>query len=206
MFSGGTMARPRDRAETRKREILENFYAVLAEEGLEGASMAKIAAHMGIHPSLIIHYFATKEEMIVELVDFMLDQYEETFLPRLREIDDPEEKLQATIEAIFGQEWVRLVDAGVFYACYSLSFRNDRVRERFQRMYARLREVLLDEIGDLMQRGVIVKADAGKLADLIISLLEGYDFYRGVMGDDERFDELGRFLTESALAILRVNR
>lgn len=200
------MARPRDRAETRKKEILESFYAVLSEEGLEGASMAKIAARMGIHPSLIIHYFSTKEEMVVALVDFMLARYEETFMPRFREIDDPVERLHAVIDAIFGQDWARLVDAGVFYACYSLSMRNDRVRESFRKMYTRLHEVLQKEIADLMRMGMIVKADPAKLADLIISLLEGYDFYRRVMDDEERFDELGRFLKENALAILRVDR
>jgi AcrR family transcriptional regulator len=200
------MARPRDKAETRKKEILENFYAVLAEEGLEGASIAKIAIRMGIHPSLIIHYFSTKEEMIVALVDHMLARYEETFLPRLRKIDDPEEKLQTTIDAIFGLDWARLVDAGVFYACYSLSFRNRKVKESFQRMYSRLHEVLVEEISDLMVKGVLVKADPGKLADLIISLLEGYDFYRVMMEDEQRFDELSQFLKQNALAVLRANR
>jgi len=200
------MARPTDKAETRKKEILKNFYAVLAEEGLEGASMAKIAARMDIHPSLIIHYFSNKEEMIVALVDHMLAMYEEAFLPKLREIDDPELRLEATIDAIFGVDWAKLVDGGVFYACYSLSYRNDRVKESFRRMYSRLRELLVDELNMLMEEGIFIKADAGKLADLIISLLEGYDFYREIMGDSIRFDELAQFLKENALAIIRSSR
>lgn len=200
------MARPKDKAQTRKKEILENFYAVLAAEGLEGASIAKIAARMGIHPSLVIHYFSTKEEMIVALVDYMLDMYEETFLPTLEGIEDAEKRLEATIDAIFGVDWARLVDSGVFYACYSLSFRNRRVKESFRKMYSRLGELLQGEIGDLMDKGIIVKADPGKLADLIISLLEGYDFYRGLMEEEERFDALSQFLKENALAILRSNR
>ena len=197
------MARKSDKAEIRRREILENFYEVLKQEGLEGASIAKIAARMDIHPSLIIHYFSTKEEMIVALVDSILEKYEETFLPALQEIEDPEERLEAAIDAIFGLDWARLVDAGVFYTCYSLSFRNPRVKESFQRMYSRLREILVEEINVLIDRKVILEADAGKLADLVITLLEGYDFYRGVMEDDERFDELSRFLKQNALAIMK---
>jgi AcrR family transcriptional regulator len=170
---------------------------------LEGASIAKIAARMDIHPSLIIHYFSTKEELIVALVDSILEKYEDTYLPALQEIEDPEKRLEATIDAIFGLDWARLVDAGVFYACYSLSFRNQRVKDSFRRMYSRLREILIDEIIVLMDKKVILEADAGKLADLVITLLEGYDFYRGVMEDDERFDELSRFLKQNALAILK---
>jgi AcrR family transcriptional regulator len=199
------MARPNDKAEVRKKEILVNFYAVLAEEGLEGASIAKIAARMGIHPSLIIHYFSNKEEMIVALVDHMLAMYEETFLPRLREIEDPERRLEATIDAIFGVDWARLLDPSVFYACFSLSFRNARVMESFKRMYSRLREVLVEELGMLMEEGIVVRADPGKLADLIISLLEGYDFYRGIMEDRIDFDELAQFLKENALAIVKAD-
>ena len=197
------MARKSDKAELRKQEILENFYEVLREEGLEGASIAKIAARMDIHPSLIIHYFSTKEEMIVALVDSILEKYEDTFLPRLQEIEDPEERLEATIDAIFGLDWARLVDAGVFYACYSLRFRNERVRKSFQRRYSRLRELLIEEITVLMEKKLIIEADAGKLADLVITLLEGYDFYRGVMDKDEQFDELSGFLKQNALTILR---
>ena len=197
------MARKSDKAELRKRGILDNFYEVLKEEGLEGASIAKIAARMDIHPSLIIHYFSTKEELIVALVDSILEKYEETFLPALQDIEDPEERLEATIDAIFGMDWARLVDAGVFYACYSLSFRNQRVKDSFQRMYSRLRELLIEGIDVLIERKIIIAADAGKLADLVITLLEGYDFYRGVMEDDERFDELSRFLKQNALAIMK---
>jgi len=198
------MAKKSGKAELRRQEILENFYEVLKVEGLEGASIAKIAARMDIHPSLIIHYFSTKEEMIVALVDSILEKYEETFLPALQEIENPEERLEATIDAIFGLDWARLVDAGVFFACYSLSFRNKRVKDSFQRMYSRLRELLIEEITVLIDKKIIVAADAGKLADLVITLLEGYDFYRGVMEDEEQFDELSLFLKQNALAILKV--
>ncbi len=199
------MARPRDKAEARKKEILKGFYAVIAEEGLEGASMAKVASRVGIHPSLIVHYFTNKEEMVVELVDYMLSIYEENYLPRLREIEDPEERLRETIDAIFGQEWAGLVDSSVFYSCYALCFRKKRVRESFQRMYSRLHQVLVEEINELMEMGALVKADPNKLADIIISLLEGYDFYRGLMEDEKRFDELSAFLKQNALFILRAD-
>ena len=73
------MARKKDKAEIRKKEILEHFQQVLSEEGIEGASIGKIANKMGIHPSLIIHYFKTKEEMTVALAEFILEKYETTF-------------------------------------------------------------------------------------------------------------------------------
>jgi len=199
------MGRPKDKSETRKKEILDNFYTVLAEEGLEGASIAKVAGRMGINPSLVIHYFSTKEEMVVALVDRVLEMYEQTFIPQLSGIEDPQDRMEAAADTFFGSDWAQLVDHGVFYACYSLSFRNQRVRQSLQRMYSRLRELLMAEMGDLMEKGVIIKADPGLLADLVISLLEGYDFYRWIIEDKKQRQEFCGFLKESLLGMLRAN-
>lgn len=199
------MARPTDKAkmEARKQEILENFYQVMIEEGLEGASMAKIADRMGIHPSLIVHYFSTKEEMIVELVDFILERYRDTFLPRIRKARDPEKRLNAAADTLFSPEWAKLVDMGVFFACYSLSYRNHRVRESFKRMYCTLRGYLVEELSLYMDEGIVARADPEEMADLLITLLEGYDYYRSFMDDDERSEQLGVLIRDYALTIMK---
>lgn len=200
------MARKADKAPIRKQEILEHFYDVIATEGIEGASNAKIARHMDINQSLIYHYFSSREEMIVELVNYLTDKYESAFAPLLDQISDPDERLHAIVDIIFSREWVQFIDMGVFYACYALSFRNEKVRESLQGMYLALRRRLVNEIRVLMDSGHILKKDPEKLADAVISLLEGYDFYRCLMRDDERFDELSQFLKESALTILETDK
>jgi len=47
--------------ETRQQEIIKVFYKVAKKEGYENTSIAKIAKVMDINPSLIMHYFETKE-------------------------------------------------------------------------------------------------------------------------------------------------
>ena len=42
-------------AEMRKPDILKHFFDLILEEGIEGASIGKVAKKMKIHPSLIIH-------------------------------------------------------------------------------------------------------------------------------------------------------
>ncbi len=196
------MARKKDRAPVRKREILENFYQVLVEEGLERASLARIASRMGIHPSLIIHYFSTKEKMVGELVQYILERYQETFLPQLDGIKNPRERLSVILNSVFGTEWMSLVDGGAFFSCYALSYRNQQIRESFQKMYYTLREILVEELRNCIREGVIRDGDPEKLADFIISLLEGYDYYRGLMEDCENFEELGGYLKEVVKRVL----
>ena len=196
------MARTRDRAPLRKREILENFHQVLVEEGFEGASIGKIARRMGIHPSLIIHYFSTKEDMIVEFVDYILEKYENTFLKKIENIEDPRERLKAGLDTIFSVDWVSLVDTRAFYACYYLGLRNPKVKTKLQKMYQRFREYLVHVITLYRDEGVIPSADPGKDADLIIALAEGLSFYRNISGGKKKYRELGKYLKQRALSLL----
>ena len=196
------MARTKDKAPLRKREILEHFQQVLVEEGLEGASIGRIARRMGINPSLIIHYFSTKEDMIVELVDFILEKYESTFLKRLEVIDDPEERLKTGLGTIFSVDWISLVDTRAFNSCYYLSLRNPKVKVRFQKMYQHFRDYLVQEITLYMDKGIIPATDPAKDADLIIAIVEGLSFYRNISGGRKKYGELGAYLKQRILTIL----
>ncbi|MGC9324170.1 MAG: TetR/AcrR family transcriptional regulator [Desulfomonilia bacterium] len=196
------MARKKDKAPLRRREILETFQQVLIEEGFEGASIAKIASRMGIHPSLIIHYFSTKEDMIVALVDYILETYERTFLKKLKEISDPRKRLETGLSTLFGVDWISLVDTRAFYACYYLGLRNQNVKMRLQKMYHRFRKYLIQEIGLYMESGLIPKTDPEQDADLIIALVEGLSFYRNISGGKKKYQNLGQYLQQKVLSML----
>jgi len=52
-----------------KPKMVKHFYKTILAEGFEGASIAKVAKRMKIHPSLILHYFGNKENLTLALVD-----------------------------------------------------------------------------------------------------------------------------------------
>ncbi len=197
------MARPADKAPFRKLEIMESFYEVLVEEGLQEASMAKIAKRMGVRPSLLIHYYSTKEEMVDGLVGFITQRYEKTFFPKLDEVHDPAERLDLILDMIFGLEWFRLVDNSAFYACYYLSFRNEKVKHHFQEMYLRLREMLVEEIRQYDGSGTLSGEDAERRADLVLIVLGGFNYQKNIFDDDLRFEDLGRRLKGLALSLIQ---
>ena len=78
-----------ERALLRRREMLAAYYEVLQDEGLPGASIAKIATRIDAPPSLLIHYFGTKEQMTIELVDHLLEEYRHGYGDRLASHRDP---------------------------------------------------------------------------------------------------------------------
>lgn len=196
------MARPRDRAPVRRQEILRNFYEVLRDEGLEGASLARIARSMGVHPSLLIHYFSSKEQMTLALVDYIMERYGETYVDRLAVVREPGERLVAILDVLFGADWMEHVDLSVFHACHYLGFHNDKIRDRFREMYAGFREPLMLEFETLMEQGAMKRMDPAVAADLVIAMTEGLDFYGSIIGTGDRFEVVGRTMKEAALALL----
>lgn len=197
------MTKYSEKAEARKKQIIEAFYEVAGKEGLDKASLAKVAAQMDIHPSLIIHYFKNKNELVVATVRHITSRYEETYLPLLETIKDPEKRIRFLIETTLSWEWARFVDPGVYYSCYSLGLRNEAVQAEFQKMYEKLRQGVVRELRSAIKQGVIEDIGVNQFADFMIVLLDGFHAYGYMADNDARFKKLGKQLTEYLWQILR---
>lgn len=69
------MARSRaEDFEEKQRSILANAAAVLAQEGLEKASMALIAQRAGVSKSLLYHYYPAKDTLIFAIISTHLEE------------------------------------------------------------------------------------------------------------------------------------
>lgn len=192
----------KSKAEVRKKEILENFYAILKEEGFENASIAKIANRMEVNPSLLIHYFKTKEEMIVAFVEKLLEQHEKRFKEKVAIADSPRNKLKKVLDILFSEEWLNFSDPTVFYACYYLSSRNERVRERFREMYVSFREILIPQAHAWIEAKVIKEQNPEAIADYIIIMNEGLLYYDKLMSDPDGFSRRAGYLKEAVMKTL----
>jgi len=183
----------KNRSQEKRLELLGHVADAIREDGIEGATLSRIAKRAGVHKSLITYYFSTKDEMIVALVDFITDQYEEAFSGLVAGIDDPDRRLETCLDIIFGRNWTQIVDYRVFYSCFYLSLMNERVRERFSLMYDRLKGFLIREIDLGRDRGIIDVEDSEKAAVFIMMLLEGFDYYWAVAGYVRDVEEYGEY-------------
>jgi AcrR family transcriptional regulator len=188
-------------ADIRKREILESYYQVISKKGIEGASIAKIAKLMGVQPSLITHYFKTKDEMTADLVDFILEKYEEPYFYGLGEAVDYEKRFHLLLDGLFGLERIRFVDDGAFYSCYCLSLRNREIRQRFEKMYDRFRTLLAKELTLYANEGIIGKVDVTNAANVIMSLMEGLGYFERMLEPPE-YKNLCRSMKEMVLRLV----
>ena len=174
----------------------------MIQEGFEGASIGKIAKRMDIHPSLIIHYFQTKENMTIELVKMLIDRYEAPEYLEFDHIADPHKRFQAFIDTLFSFEWSRTVDPGVHFGFYYLSFRNPAVRNRFEEMLKRFREKLIKELEQFRELGIVKANELKTAADVVITLIEGLEFHAHFLSDGQPFKEFGTVAKKMAIGIL----
>lgn len=184
----------KSKAEVRKKEILEHFYIILKEEGFENASIAKVAKIMDVNPSLLIHYFKTKEEMVIAFVEFLLGRYEEAFKDQMLGALDPKQRFESVLNIMFSEEWLNFSDQTVFYACYYLSSRYERIEERFQDMYKKFRTLLIPQAQSWMDAGIIAKADPENVADYLIIMNEGLTYFDKLMKNPEGFKRRAVYL------------
>jgi AcrR family transcriptional regulator len=190
-------------SDIRKPEILRHFYEVLTEEGLEGASLQKVADHMGVNKGLLLHYFNTKNELVEALVRDMTEIYEKTYEPLLAKITDHEERLNAILDALFDVNWGKHIGRRAYYACFYLGFGNAEIKSQFRKMFNKLKKYLTRQFKVFARAGIIKVEDPEKLAISIISLAEGLAFYQTIMGTDKKVEEVAASMRLVAMNLLK---
>jgi len=154
--------------ETRRRELIEASWKVIAAEGLEGVTMRKIAAEAGCTTGRLTHYFADREALILAA----LQASNKATSKRVNDIISSDvtayEKLQRMAEQTLPLDEDRRTEVKIWLAFWSaatidqsLAKENDaRMDEWFSALIPLIKEVA-------------PKADAVHEANLIIGLVNG---------------------------------
>jgi AcrR family transcriptional regulator len=189
---------------TRQLEIIKVFYKVAKKEGYENTSIAKIAKVMDINPSLIIHYFETKEDLTYGLIDYILERY--LLIYTIKHKDGVTlADLQRTIEMLFSKKWNLLFDDGLFYTFYALAFREKRIKEKYKTILDSLRLALAALIVQCNEKELIDVKDPQTTADLIFVLVDGAYFYLSLESDNKAYTERLEYYKNKAFQILGID-
>jgi len=191
--------------EVRQKEIIKEFYKIAKQGGLENASIAKTAAAMGINPSLIMHYFQTKEQLIYGLVEYILDKYLLIFSLDNDENENARQRLENAIDNIFSKKWNKLFDDGVSYSCYSLTFRDRLVRKKYKLLLDALRGHLQQLIISCCEAGVLEVQNPFETADLIFVLADGAYYYLSLTDSKEEYNSRLDSYKKQAHGLLKFN-
>lgn len=78
----------------RHRHILETAARIIREKGFEGASMSMITAACGLTKGGLYHHIRSKEHLLLEIMHYGMDLFEEEVLEKVLPIADPVERLR----------------------------------------------------------------------------------------------------------------
>ena len=84
--------------EDKQRAILTSAAAVLAEQGMDKASMAQIAGQAGVSKALLYHYYPGRDALIFAIIHTHLSALEEA----VSAVDDPDQPPRARLRALVG--------------------------------------------------------------------------------------------------------
>lgn len=188
----------------RQKAIIKAFYKVARREGLENASIAKVAHVLDINPSLVIHYFETKQDLIHGLIEYILERYRLIYDPESGTLN-PKERLEKVIRNLFSRKWDKLFDDGVFYSSFSLIFRDKTLKAHYKNLHDHLRQMLTDTLKEAKENDLIDVADVEKTADLIFIFIEGAYYYLSMVTDKEEYERRIDLYQRTVLSMLKVH-
>jgi AcrR family transcriptional regulator len=175
--------------EPRQKEIIKAFYKVAKKEGLENASIAKTAELIGINPSLIVHYFKSKDHLVYGLIEYILDKYLLIYKVAPEDAAHPKTNLLSVIDNIFSSKWNTLFDDSVSYSCYSLAFRDKIIKGKYKVLLDALRERLQQLIVNCNDMHILSVKDPAHTADLIFVLVDGAYYYLSLVTDKDEYQD-----------------
>ncbi|MCG8684111.1 MAG: TetR/AcrR family transcriptional regulator [Desulfobacterales bacterium] len=186
----------------RKPEILRHTYKVVEEEGFKGMTIGKIAKRMGVNSGLLIHYFKSKEGLIMEMVDFLYDSSMNHYINELESLTTPKERLESLLDILFDTSGTRPQRDAVFWSCYAMGFRDEQIREKIKAMMLRFIEFGVEEILGWEETGLAKVEDKKKAAAKILALSEGFGILKNSVDDPEIVQEVAEFMKNTTLETL----
>ncbi len=171
-------APPHVKPDRRQALILAAFHAI-AEKGFEGLRVRDVAAQVGINGATLHHYFATKEDLIQGVVEYVITRLRETMQPQDTSAN-PAEWLHQHLIRLYQ---LMQEEPALFIVLTEMSLRAQR--KPVLHYLVQQEAVWHELLAQILQAGIKQQIwssdlDADATATAIITLLEGASLWAAV--------------------------
>ncbi|MEU1668097.1 TetR/AcrR family transcriptional regulator [Streptomyces sparsogenes] len=169
---GGDGTRRGARGEERRAEIVRRALEVIAERGYRGATLGAVAERVGLTQQGLLHYFPTKEALLVAVLDER-DQWDTgsarptasggwplDLLASLVEYNAMRRGVVQTFSALLGESVTDDHPARAFFT------------RRYERVRAEMAATLRGEFGDRLPGGLTPE----EAAPLLVAVMDGLQY------------------------------
>ena len=158
------------------RRIVQAMRASVGRRGAAASTFDHVAQEAGVSRGLLHYYFGTKERLLVEVVRHDSDVRMRRLETELTKADS----VDAIVESLVTQLKDFVADDpaahALIYELFSVSRRNDEVREELAQLYRRVRGQVADVLRAKEREGVVkLRGDADAVASLLFALGDGLE-------------------------------
>src|SRR5256714_9104299 len=158
------------------RRIVQAMRTSVGRRGAAASTFDHVAQEAGVSRGLLHYYFGTKERLLVEVVRHDSD----VRMRRLEESLAAADSVDAIVQALVTQlkDYVEEDPAShaLIHELFSVSRRNDEVREELAQLYRRMRAQVAGILRTKERAGVVkLRGDADSVASLLFALGDGLE-------------------------------
>ncbi|PYS95315.1 MAG: TetR/AcrR family transcriptional regulator [Acidobacteria bacterium] len=202
-MTGGARVRRRTRKErpARQAQILETAARIFCEKGFDRASMGDVSTALGLTKAGVYHHIRSKEELLYAIMAYGMDLFEEKVLTQVSGIEDPLERLRATLRG-----HVLLVTRDrpkeITVILHESNALKGRFRERINARKRRYVRFLEKTFRELARGGLARKVDPAVASFAMLGMINWiYQWYRpgGRLSEEQLADALADLLLQGVL-------
>lgn len=162
-----------DYEDQRRQELIKATYHEVAEKGYSAVTLQDIAKRAGVSKGSTLYYFATKEDLFLGALEWIIGEVHERIHHAISNANDPIGKMKAVIGVVFGNAQ----ESRQFFLAYSdfisIGTRNRRFHDLNARFYEGCcghdREII--ELG--IKTGVFRSLDLDDASSMVRALTDG---------------------------------
>ena len=182
-----------------KAKIIQSALKIFLLKGFDATSMSDVVTESQTSKGGIYHHFKNKEELFIESIDFLFDEFEE--LERLMYVDSTD--LKQILQTYFGSlsnitnilgamTGSEKIDVKNFYMLMTNAFlKFPQIREKHGKLHLKNQAIMVEIIRKAQQEGKVKdNLDCETMAFMINALAEGTIIYQ-IMTDRVDLKEKG---------------
>jgi AcrR family transcriptional regulator len=171
-------------AESRREEVLFVASRVIMREGLEGASLRKIAREGGFTTGVLTHYFLDKRELIRACFEYMTARFLETGRERLAAAGSAAEHMATFIGMYIPREEEQRGEWRLWFELCAQGMRDRATAATLVETDRRWEALIADSVAQWQQAGLIAAGhDPAEVAIVLGRLIDGLCLRALVTGD-----------------------
>jgi AcrR family transcriptional regulator len=183
----------------RRRELVAATWAVVAAEGIEGATVRRIAEEAGCTTGRITHYFADKEEVLVAALRQVHRAAGKRMLAAIGQRSGLE-SLRAVLAEALPLDENRILEWRVWLAFWGSAATSTSLQAEQHQRYREWRGLLKRVLATAQ---LSVDIDLDRLVDQIVALVDGFGLQGVLDPQDPQPEQLASRLNGAVDALIR---